>query len=236
MFLDNNYGNGGLVSVTIEVETKDCSMLGDAELEEMTEVCADGPNQFEIGLISKQTEEWVLCTTARENGRLKGFSFFTLERIGGTPSVIIGLASIARTSKRDTFLKAIVTEHLRRSVLAFPDEDVVMGARLNDPSGFEAFKSLTGVAPAPNGKESGEDRAWGKRLVKRYGMSSLSYDEHKFVAKGSEETACVVDHTSLKPEKFAPEVVAFFKPLNLKRGDVLIAYGWAMAEDLEKLV
>ena len=150
--------------------------------------------------------------------------------------MIIGLASIARTSKRDTVLKAIVTEHLRRSVLAFPDEDVVMGARLNDPSGFEAFKSLTGVAPAPNGKESGEDRAWGKRLVKRYGMSSLSYDEHKFVAKGSEETACVIDHTSLKPEKFAPEVVAFFKPLNLKRGDVLIAYGWAMAEDLEKLV
>ena len=151
--------------MTIEVETKDCSMLGDAELEEMTELCAEGPNSFGIGLISKQTEEWVLCTTARENGRLKGFSFFTLERIGGTPSVIIGLSSISRTSKRDTVLKAIVTEHLRRGVLAFPDEDVVMGARLNDPSGFEAFKSLTGVAPAPNVKETGEDRAWGKRLV-----------------------------------------------------------------------
>ena len=35
LFLDNNYGNGGLVSVTIVVETKDCSMLGDAELEEI---------------------------------------------------------------------------------------------------------------------------------------------------------------------------------------------------------
>ena len=178
----------------------------------------------------------MLCTTARENGRLKGFSFFTLERIGGTPSVIIGLSSISRTSKRDTVLKAIVTEHLRRGVLAFPDEDVVMGARLNDPSGFEAFKSLTGVAPSPNVKETGEDRAWGKRLVKRYGMSSLSYDEHKFIAKGSDETACVLDHTSLRPEKIDTDVAAFFKPLNLKRGDVLIAYGWAMAEDLEKLV
>ena len=222
--------------MTIEVETKDCSMLGDAELEEMAELCAEGPNSFGIGLISKQTEEWVLCTTTRENGHLKGFSFFTLERIGGTPSVIIGLSSISWTSKRDTLLKAIVTEHLRRAVLAFPDEDVVMGARLNDPSGFEAFKSLTGVAPDPNVKETGEDRAWGKRLVKRYGMSSLSYDEHKFIAKGSEEMACVIDHESLKPEKIDPDVAAFFKPLNLKRGDVLIAYGWAMAEDLEKLV
>ena len=81
--------------MTIEVETKDCSMLGDAELEEMAELCAEGPNSFGIGLISKQTEEWVLCTTTRENGHLKGFSFFTLERIGGTPSVIIGLSSIS---------------------------------------------------------------------------------------------------------------------------------------------
>ena len=48
--------------------------------------------------------------------------------------------------------------------------------------------------------------------------------------------ACVIDHESLKPEKIDPDVAAFFKPLNLKRGDVLIAYGWAMAEDLEKLV
>ena len=37
--------------MTIEVETKDCSMLGDAELEEMAELCAEGPNSFGIGLI-----------------------------------------------------------------------------------------------------------------------------------------------------------------------------------------
>ena len=33
-----------------------------------------------------------------KSGKLKGFSFSTLERIGGTPSVIVGLASIARGS------------------------------------------------------------------------------------------------------------------------------------------
>ena len=44
--------------MAIEVETKDCTMLGDAEIEEMADLCAMGPNPFGIGLISKQTEEW----------------------------------------------------------------------------------------------------------------------------------------------------------------------------------
>tara|TARA_B100000686_G_scaffold351648_1_gene450998 strand:+ start:725 stop:1435 length:711 start_codon:yes stop_codon:yes gene_type:complete len=222
--------------MAIEVETKDCTMLGDAEIEEMADLCADGPNPFGIGLISKQAEEWVLASTARENGRLKGFSFFTLERIGGTPSVIVGLGSVHRTSKRDTVLRAIMTEQLRRSVLAFPDEDVVLGARINEPSGFEAFKTLDQVFPKPDFKASGEDRAWGRRFVKRFGMSSLTYDEHKFRARGSDTQACVLDHTSLKPEDILPEVVNVFSALNKKRGDVVIAVGWAMSEDLEKLL
>ena len=104
--------------MAIEVETKDCTMLGDAEIEEMAELCEDGPNPLGIGLLSKQSEEWVLATTARDGGRLKGFAFSTLERIGGTPSVIVGLASVRRTSKRDTVLRALVTELLRRAVLA----------------------------------------------------------------------------------------------------------------------
>ena len=61
--------------MAIEVETKDCSMLGDAEIEEMAELCEVGPNPLGIGLLSKQSEDWVLATTARDGGRLKGFSF-----------------------------------------------------------------------------------------------------------------------------------------------------------------
>ena len=110
-------------TMAIEVETKDCTMLGDAEIEEMADLCAEGPNPFGIGLISKQTEEWVLISTAREGGRLKGFAFFTLERIGGTPAVIVGLASIHRTSKRDTVLRRHTTPRStdwRRYRLASP--------------------------------------------------------------------------------------------------------------------
>jgi hypothetical protein len=46
---------------------------------------------------------------------------------------------------------------------------------------------------------------------------------------------CLFDHESQKPEKIDPAVAAFFGDVDRARGDALIAFGWAMAEDLEKL-
>jgi hypothetical protein len=221
--------------MAIEVETKDCTALSDAELAELADLCADGPHRIEIGTLSKQAEAWVLVTTARENGKLKGFAFCTLERIGGTPSVLVGLASIRRTAKRESVLKAIVTDQFRRALLAFPDEDVLVGTRLDDAGGFEAFKQLKDVVPRPDHKTTGEERAWGRRLAKRFGVDTSDYDDRAFVVTGDGSVPCVLDHESLKPEKINPDVAAFFGPLDRSRGDVLIAFGWAMAEDLEKL-
>jgi hypothetical protein len=64
----------------------------------------------------------------------------------------------------------------------------------------------------------------------------MSYDEHAFRAKGSDGQACVLDHTSLKADQITDDVVDLFSPLDIDRGDVVIAVGWAMAEDLEKLL
>jgi hypothetical protein len=221
--------------MAIQVETKDCTALSDAELAEMADICADGPSRFEAGLLSKQAEAWVLITMAREGNKLYGFSFSTLERIGGTPSVLVGLASVRRTSKRDAVLRAIMTDQYRRAVLAFPDEDVLIGSRFADPAGFEAYKALDDIVPRPDHKASGEERAWGRRLAKRFGIENGSYDEHAFVATGDGSFPLVLDHESLKPEKIAPDVAAFFDGLDRDRGDSLIAFGWAMAEDLAKL-
>src|SRR5207302_7910233 len=60
--------------MTIEVDTKDCTSLGDTELEEMADICAEGPAGYDIGLLSKQRDEWVLVTQVRE-AKLLGFSF-----------------------------------------------------------------------------------------------------------------------------------------------------------------
>jgi hypothetical protein len=46
----------------------------------------------------------------------------------------------------------------------------------------------------------------------------------------------VFDHCSLKPESISTEVNGLFKGLDADRGDVVVACGWALAEDLEKLL
>ena len=88
--------------MAIDVETKDCTALSDAELGEMADICADGPAGYDVGLLSKQREEWVLITQVRDGGKLLGFSFCTLERIGGIASIkseIIDDCALARRLK-----------------------------------------------------------------------------------------------------------------------------------------
>ena len=76
--------------MTFDVETKDCTALSDGELADMADIVADGPAGLDIGVLSKQRDEWVLITQVRVTGRLMGFSFCTLERIGGTPCILWG--------------------------------------------------------------------------------------------------------------------------------------------------
>jgi hypothetical protein len=217
--------------MAIQVETKDCTALSDSELAEMADICADGPAGYEIGQLSKQREEWVLISRATDNGKMQGFSFCTLERIGGTPCLLIGLASVKRGSKREAVLKALMHDQYRRAVLAFPDEDVLVGTKFIEPAGYQAFKGLEDVVPRPDHKASGEERAWGRRLAKRFGAENR-IDDRTFVVKGDGEVPGCLDHEALKPEKLDPEIEPFFKGVDRKRGDYLIAFGWAMAEDL----
>ena len=93
---------------------------------------------FGIGELSKAKEDWVLSTRARIEGKLHGFAFATLERIGGTPCVLLGLLSVKRTSKRDAVLKGLMAEEFHRALMAFPDEDVVVGTRAVAPDATES--------------------------------------------------------------------------------------------------
>jgi len=221
--------------MAISVETKDCTQLSDAELAEMADICAETPAGFEAGLLSKQAEAWVLVTMAREGNLLRSFSFCTLERIGGTPCVLIGCAAIKRVSKRDAVLRATMTDQFRRAVLAFPDEDVLVGTRFTIPDGFEAFRTLQDIVPRPGHKASGEERAWGRRLAKRFGIDAGSYNDRDFVARGDGSFPLSFDHQSLKPDTIDADVRGLFADIDVDRGDSLVAFGWAMAEDLAKL-
>jgi hypothetical protein len=214
----------------IVVMTKDCTALSDAELAEMADLCVDRPPGYDIGFLSKQREEWVLVTHAREGNKLRGYSFCTLERIGGTPALLVGLASVDRTTRAEAALKQMMADQYRRALLAFPDEDVLLGTRLLTPDGFRAFAGLTDVVPSPGHKPTGEERAWARRLAKRFGVDGR-LDDRAFVLKGDGAVAGGLDFVHTKA-RAADGVAELFACIDSDSGDRLVAFGWAMAEDL----
>jgi hypothetical protein len=218
-------------NMSFDVETKDCTALADTELEEMADIVTDGSAGFDIGLLSKQSESWVLITQVRETGKLVGFSFCTLERIGGTPCLLWGLASVQRAASRAEILEALVADQFRRAVLAFPDEDVLVGSRFLSAGAFAAYAALADVCPRPGHKPSGEERAWSRRLAKRFGAEGR-IDDRTFVVTGDGSPTGVFDYEAPDPKKVNREVAALFDPLDSERRDVLIGFGWGMAEDL----
>lgn len=213
--------------MALAVTTNDASALTDAELEEMASM--DGA--FDHDLLVQAKEDWVLSTTARDGATLHGFTFSTLERIGGTPCVLLGVMSVRRHSRRDAVLKGLMKEAFHRALMAFPDEDVVVGGRFAAPDALIALKQLDDVIPSPGSRAVGEERAWGRRLAKRFGVDA-AYRAEDFVADKNPNGG-FVDFVSAKPESIAEGPRSLFS--GVKPGGVLIAYGWTMAEDLAKL-
>jgi hypothetical protein len=217
--------------MTFDVETKDCTALSDGELAEMADIVADGPAGLDIGLLSKQRDEWVLVTQVRYEGQLHGFAFCTLERIGGTPCVLWGLVSVKRCPERAAILDAIRADQFRKAVLAFPDEDVLVATRMREPGGFVAFAGLEDLCPRPAYKVSGEERAWSRRLAKRFGAEGR-VDDRTFVVQGDGSPSPVFDYEPDDPREVDPDIIDLMAPLDRERRDVLIAFGWAMSEEL----
>ncbi|MEI6854665.1 MAG: hypothetical protein WCK12_01040 [Acidimicrobiaceae bacterium] len=216
--------------MSMTVTTKDTTALSDAELAEMADLCVDREPNFDIGYLSKEKENWVLVTQCREGNKLRGYSFCTLERIGGTPSLLIGLLLVDRNAKADQTLKTILHDQFRRALLAFPDEDVLLGSRLTSADGFRAFAGLEDVVPRLGYKPTGEDRAWGRRLAKRFG-SEKSIDDKTFVMTVTPGPVGGLDYTTSKGP--IPEgAETFFKGVKSAKGQRVVVFGWAMAEAL----
>jgi hypothetical protein len=215
--------------MAVQAQTNDSAALTDSDLDELASM--DG--EFGIGELSKAKEDWVLATTARIDGKLHGFTFSTLERIGGTPCVLIGLMSVRRTSRREQVLRGLMAEAYHRALMAFPDEDVVVGSRFVSADALDAFKELDDVTPSPGTRAVGEERAWGRRLAKRFGVEA-QYDERTFVV-GKDGRDGFIDYESAKPESIDPAKRALFDDVPVSKGGSLIVYGWTMAEDLVKL-
>ncbi len=216
--------------MALSVTTKDCTALSDAELADMADLCVERPPYFDIGFLSKQREDWVLVTQAREGDKLRGYAFCTLERIGGTPSLLVGLLCVERNAKSDAALKALLHDQFRRALLAFPDEDVLLGSRLMGPDGLRAYQGLEDVVPRVGYRPTGEDRAWGRRLAKRFGAEK-AIDDKTFVMSVDTQPVGGVDFISAKGV-LDQESAQLFVGLDAAGGQRLVVFGWAMAEAL----
>jgi len=215
--------------MSLEVATQDCSALTEAQFEEFLTI----EGSFTAEQFAKAGTDWVLCTLARIDGKLHGVTFSTLERIGGTPCVLLGLMTIKRTAKRDSVLKGLMAEAYHRALMAFPDEDVVVGSRFATADGMEAMKAVTDMIPTFGHRAVGEERAWGRRLARRFGCES-AYDEQSFTIKSNGQSG-FIDFESLKPGKAPADVAALFKSVSAKKSGSLVVHGWTMTENLLKL-
>jgi hypothetical protein len=119
----------------------------------------------------------------------------------------------------------------RRAVLAFPDEDVLVGTRFAKAEGFRAFAGLEEVVPRPDHRATGEERAWGRRLAKRFGMDG-HLDDRSFVLKGDGDATGLLDYDPEKPPREGEALSSLFEAVDAARRDSLVAFGWAMAEAL----
>ena len=216
--------------MSIEVTTKDCTAVGDAELSEIADFALARGTGYDLGLLSKQRDEWVLCTQIRNAGALVGFAFCTLERIGGTPCILLGLAVIQDGSSDRMILNEIMAEQYRKALLAFPDEDVLVGARIPSHLGYHIFAGLEDVVPRLEHKPSGEERAWGRRLAKKFGVES-KLDDRTFVVSGKGDVAGMVSYGDLMLGAEG-ELEPIFSNVDRTQQDTLVAFGWAMAEHL----
>ena len=85
------------------------------------------------------------------------------------------------------------------------------------------------MCPRPKYTPNGEERAWGRRLARRFGCDAR-YDDRSFRLSAHGAPEPVLDAAAVKAGgKVVVELIGEVDPAN---GEAVIAYGWAMAEAL----
>lgn len=213
----------------MQVESRDSVSLKPAELDELGQLLAS------VGLdgmdheLEAHVETFPLVVLAVEDAGNHGFLFGSLERVGGTPCILWGLGAVRRGRQSGAAVKGLVGELYRRAAISFPDEDVLVAGRIAHPAAYGLLGSLADVVPRPDYSPTGEERAWGRRLARRFGCDS-SYDDRAFRVTTKGKPQAVLDASTVKGGgKAATAVVGVTDP---SKGEAVIAFGWATADAL----
>ena len=99
----------------------------------------------------------------------------------------------------------------------------------------DRYRPLSRIVPRPGYEANGEDRAWGRRLAKRFDVRG-EYKAKEFRVYGEGLPSLVLNHNSAKPESIKTEISALFEGQDASKGDALVTFGWATREKLAKLL
>jgi len=217
----------------MNVESRDSVSLKPAELDEFAQLLSASGLSLTDEQLDRQVEAFPLVVVAAIDGEAQGFMLGSLERIGGTPTILWGLGVARKGKQASAALKAMTGELSRRAAISFPDEDVLVATRLSQPSCYALLASYANLVPRPGYVPNGEDRAWGRRLAKRYGHEPHFDDRGFTIAVKGRKPACVpiLDASAVKATGGA-KVVTLVGELDATRGKAMIAFGWAVAEEL----
>jgi hypothetical protein len=213
----------------MQIESRDSVSLKPAELDELGQLLAS------VGLsgmdheLEAHVETFPLVVVATEDTGHHAFLFGSLERVGGTPCILWGLGAVRRGRQAGTAVKGLVGELYRRAAISFPDEDVLVAGRIGHASAYSLLGALTDVVPRPDYSPTGEERAWGRRLARRFGCEGR-YDDRAFRLAATGSPEAVLDASTVKGGgKAATAVVG---SVDVTRGEAVIAFGWATADAL----
>ena len=184
----------------MNVESRDSVSLKPAELDEFGQLLNVAGLRITDADLDHQVEQFPLVVLVREEDGLQGVLLGSLERIGGTPSILWGTGVARRSKEGAATLRAMTNELARRAAISFPDEDVVVATRIHRPSAYTLLQTYANVVPRPGYNPNGEDRAWGRRLAKRFGFEG-HFDDRTFrIAVKGRKPPCVpvLDASAIK--------------------------------------
>ncbi|MCZ7525699.1 MAG: hypothetical protein M5U14_04500 [Acidimicrobiia bacterium] len=213
----------------MDLESRDSVSLKPVELDELGQILESVGLPMTDEELDQQVEQFPLAALATEDGAIQAFLLGSLERIGGTPCILWGLGAASRGRHAGASVKALAGELYRRAAISFPDEDVLVAGRLAHPAAYALLGALTDVVPRPGYSPTGEERAWGRRLVRRFCCRG-EYDERTFrLAPNGASEPVFHAGTAKGGGKKAAELLGELDPA---RGEAVIAFGWATAEAL----
>jgi len=211
------------------VESRDSASLKPAELDELGQLVHSVGLPLADEQLDQHVEHFPLVVLSTHDEVCSGFLFGSLERIGGTPCILWGLGAVRKGTNAKPALEELVGELYRRAAISFPDEDVLVAGRMAQPAAYALLGGLADVCPRPRYNPNGEERAWGRRLARRFGCDAR-YDDRTFRVAGGSGPEPVFDTRFVKMGgKAATEIIGTVDP---QSGEAVIAYGWAMAEML----